>query len=133
MAMVKRGKEVFAEINITPLTDVCLVLLVIFMVTATVLTKTGGLDVETPKASEARDLPPRAVEFVVTKEGGVFIDGQSVPIAEVKGALAAKLSESSMVTVVIKADADAPYRYVAAVMDASSSVGAKISMAMERE
>jgi len=133
MAKVKQSKEVFAEINITPLTDVCLVLLVIFMVTATVLTSTGGLDVDTPKASNPQELPPKSVECAVTKDGNVFVDGQSVPISEVKNVLASKLNESPNVTVVINADADAAYRYVAAVMDASSLAGAKITMAVGRE
>jgi len=131
MTRPRRGRQVFAEINITPLTDVCLVLLVIFMVTATVLTQTGGLEVAAPKASAAEQLPAKSVEFMVMKDGTIYLDSQSVTKSQLTEALRTKLSQTSAKTVVIKADADVPYHHVVAVMDAASALGAEITLAAE--
>ena len=131
MARTQHGKRVFAEINITPLTDVCLVLLVIFMVTATFLTQSTGLDVKLPKAATSQDLPARRVELTVTRQGSVFVDGRLVPKPELVDALAATLQQTSLKAVVIKADAEVPYRHVADAMDAASILGAEITLAAD--
>ncbi len=131
MAGLKRGKQVFAEINITPLTDVCLVLLIIFMVTATFLTQSSGLDVALPKAGSARDLPARRVELEVSREGLISVDGQTVAKAQLANALATKLQQTSLKVVVIKADADVPYHYVVDLMDAAEGLGADITLAAD--
>ena len=131
MAGVKRGKQVFAEINITPLTDVCLVLLIIFMVTATFLTQSAGLDVNLPKVPTAKELPAKQIELSVTKGGAVYVDGESVSKADLAPALAAKLQQTSIKTVVIKADSDVPYKHVVNLMGAASVVGANITLAGE--
>jgi biopolymer transport protein ExbD len=68
-----------AEINVTPLVDVMLVLLVIFMVTAPMLT--AGIQVDLPRAAAARLTPPEPpLELGLTRDGGLFL-GQE-PIAE---------------------------------------------------
>ena len=131
MAKVKKGKQVFAEINITPLTDVCLVLLIIFMVTATFLTQSSGLDVALPKASSASELPAKQIELSVTKDGSVFLDGQGIATPQLRDALSAKLQQTSLKTVVIKADADVPYKHVVDVMDAARVQGADITLAAD--
>ena len=131
MAMAKRGKQVFAEINITPLTDVCLVLLIIFMVTATFLTKSAGLEVDLPKVPSAKDLPAKQIELSVTKAGTVYVDGENVAKEQLAPALQAKLQQTSVKTVVIKADSDVPYKHVVALMSAASVVGANITLAGE--
>jgi biopolymer transport protein ExbD len=133
MANIKRGKQVFAEINITPLTDVCLVLLIIFMVTATFLTQNTGLNVDLPKAATSQTLPAKRVELTVTKDGAVYVDGQSIPRPDLAESLAAKLQETSVKTVVIKADADVPYRHVADAMDAACLLGAEITLAADQQ
>ena len=133
MAPVKRGKQVFAEINITPLTDVCLVLLIIFMVTATFLTQPTGLNVELPKASSAQALPAKNVELTVTKDGTLYVDGQAVAQPQLAAALLAKLQATSLKTVVVKADADVPYKHVADAVDAASSLGADITLAADQK
>lgn len=131
MPQVRKRKQVFAEINITPLTDVCLVLLIIFMVTATFLTQSGGLNVDLPKAASAHQLPARNVELTVTRDGGVYVDGSAVRKPDLPGVLAAKLQATSLKAVVIKADADVPYRHVADAMDAACLLGADITLAAD--
>ena len=131
MAKVRRGRQVFAEINITPLTDVCLVLLIIFMVTATFLTQSTGLNVDLPKAASAQNLPAKRVELTVTREGALYLEGQKVEKAQLAEALAAELQQTSLKAVVIKADADVPYRHVASAMDAACLLGADITLAAD--
>jgi biopolymer transport protein ExbD len=131
MANVRRGKRVFAEINITPLTDVCLVLLIIFMVTATFLTQSSGLNVDLPKAAAAQNLPAHNVELTVTRDGAVYLDGGKVDKSQLAVLLAAKLRQTSLKAVVIKADADVPYRHVAEAMDAACVLGADITLAAD--
>lgn len=131
MPLPKRGKQVFSEINITPLTDVCLVLLIIFMVTATFLTQPTGLNVDLPKAASAQNLPAKRIELSVTRDGGVWVDGQSVAKGQLAACLAAKLQQTSLKTVVIRADADVPYKHVADVMDAAATLGAEITLAAD--
>lgn len=133
MAKVKKGKQVFAEINITPLTDVCLVLLIIFMVTATFLTQGSGLNVDLPKAAAAGNLPAHQVEVTVLRNGAVFLDGQQVEQRTLAPLLASRLQQTSLKSVVIKADADVPYRHVAAAMGAASLIGAEITLAAEQQ
>ncbi len=77
-----------AEINVTPLVDVMLVLLIIFMVTAPLLVT--GVPVELPESrANAIDQKDEPVEIAIDKEGATFIDGTEVPPSE----LAARLEE----------------------------------------
>jgi biopolymer transport protein ExbD len=131
MARARKGKQVFAEINITPLTDVCLVLLIIFMVTATFLTQSSGMNVELPKAASAQQLPAKSVELIVTRDGGIHVDGNLIQKSDLAAVLAGKLQATSLKAVVIKADADVPYRHVADAMDAACLLGAEITLAAD--
>lgn len=133
MAPLKRGKQVFAEINITPLTDVCLVLLIIFMVTATFLTQSSGLNVDLPRAASAGSLPAHRVEVTVLRNGALFLDGQQIEQRLLAPVLATRLQQTSLKSVIIKADAEVPYRHVAAAMDAASLLGAEITLAAEQQ
>jgi biopolymer transport protein TolR len=77
-----------AEINVTPLVDVMLVLLIIFMVTAPLLVT--GVPVELPESrANALDQKDEPIEIAIDKEGATFIDGTEVPPPE----LAARLEE----------------------------------------
>ena len=133
MAKIKQGKQVFAEINITPLTDVCLVLLIIFMVTATFMTQSTGLNVDLPKAAAAQNLPTHRIEVTVLRDGRTFLDGQAVEAKQLAPLLSARLQQTSVKSVVIKADADVPYRHVSAAMDAASLIGAEITLAADQQ
>jgi biopolymer transport protein ExbD len=133
MAKIKRGKQVFAEINITPLTDVCLVLLIIFMVTATFLTQSSGMNVDLPRAASAKPLPAHRIEVTVVKDGRLYVDGQQVEQRVLAPTLAVALQQTSLKSVIIKADSEVPYRHVAAAMDAASTIGAEITLAAEQQ
>ncbi len=105
-----------AEINVTPLVDVMLVLLVIFMVTAPLLTP--GVKVDLPKAGSATALNPKAPLIVsVGKDGALAFGAQAVTLDALAAAVQAKLAGDPEQTVHIRGDRDAPFGSVVAAMD----------------
>ena len=64
----EQSDDIIAEINITPLTDVFLVLLIIFMVTSSVIANTGK-KVDLPEAVQQSQTPPKAVNVTITEDG----------------------------------------------------------------
>ncbi len=108
-------RRLLSDINVTPLVDVMLVLLIIFMVTAPMMTK--GIAVKLPETT-AKALPQKKkhIEVIVSEEGKIFLDG--IPIDE-KG-LGEKLGQlkerGAIVQVLLRADKAVAYGIVARVM-----------------
>ncbi|MDI6728051.1 MAG: protein TolR [Thermodesulfovibrionales bacterium] len=114
-----RHRTVLSEINVTPLVDVMLVLLIIFMVTAPLLQQ--GVDVNLPKA-KGKDLPPEERITIVIKRGGsIFMNDNPVSMND----MAKKLSAISKLNpnVFLKADKDVPYGLVVEVMGEIKEAG----------
>lgn len=104
-----------AEINVTPLVDVMLVLLVIFMVTAPMMQQ--GVQVNLPKAdTKAMSPAEEAVVVSVDKSGKVFIDKEEVPSGSLRNRLAAMFVTRAKKEVFLKADAGVPYGDVVRTM-----------------
>ena len=104
-----------AEINVTPLVDVMLVLLIIFMVTAPMLAT--GIKVNLPSARTAEPLESRdPVVVVVAKDGAVSVGKDSVSRDQLAATVKAKLAASNGV-VQLRGDRDAAYGDVVSVMD----------------
>ncbi len=111
-----------AEINVTPLVDVMLVLLVIFMVTAPMMAV--GLDVRLP-AADAPPLPPSDQQLVLTvsADGGYAIADRSFTLDEIRKRMAALAQVAPDRQVFVKADAQVPYERVAALISAVQAAG----------
>jgi biopolymer transport protein TolR len=104
-----------ADINVTPLVDVMLVLLVIFMVTAPMMQQ--GVQVNLPKANTKAMTPQdEAVVVSVDKSGKVFINKDEIPAADLRNRLAAMFASREKKEVFLKADAGVPYGEVVRAM-----------------
>ena len=104
-----------SAINVTPLVDVMLVLLIIFMVTAPMLA--AGIKVNLPSAKTAQPLETKdPVIVAVTKDGAVSVGKDSVPRENLVAAVKARLADSNGV-VQLRGDKDAAYGDIVAVMD----------------
>jgi TolR protein len=101
-----------SEINVTPLVDVMLVLLIIFMVTAPLLQQ--GIDVNLPKA-KGKDLPQQErVTLVIKRDGRIYMNDNPVSMDEMKKRL--EVISRLNPEVYLKADKDVPYGLVVEVM-----------------
>ena len=133
--------SVFSEINITPLTDIFLVLLIIFMVTSTALVESGqggagaGVRVDLPKGA-ARELKTAARDFPVAilRDGTTVVEGKVIDMGALKTRLERLVKESPEAQVIIQADTDVIHGRVVEVMEAAKAVGvARLAIATEAD
>ena len=119
----------------TPLVDVMLVLLVIFMVTAPILQT--GIDVNLPKTRESRaEQPkPRSVVVSIDKDGNIFLsthtEARQVNVNDLPAMLGEKLGQSGERKVYVRGDGETPYRIIAYVLDVAKQAGADVSLVTE--
>lgn len=108
-------RAVMSEINVTPLVDVMLVLLVIFMVTAPMMQQ--GVQVNLPKA-ETKAMAPAEESVVVTvdKSGKTFINKDEVPAGDLRNRLSTMFVSRAKKEVFLKADSAVPYGEVVRAM-----------------
>ncbi|WP_462325026.1 protein TolR [Desulfoplanes sp.] len=116
----KRG--FIAEINVTPFVDVMLVLLIIFMVTAPMLTQ--GVDVDLPTTNTVETLPEDSDHLVlsVKKDGSIFLDTYAVELKEMEKHLKRLVKDKNKL-LYLKADKNVPYGVVVKVMARVKSAG----------
>lgn len=126
----ERGRGVMNEINVTPLVDVMLVLLIIFMVTAPLLQQ--GLDVDLPEAS-GKNLPPEErLTITVDKAGAIHLNDTRMELGELEKKLRALSKQSP--TVYLKADKTVAYGIVVRIMASVRKAGIeKLGMITEPE
>ena len=111
-----------AEINMVPLIDVMLVMLVIFIVTAPLLTH--SVKIELPKASsQPNQTKPDNVQIAIPLAGDVFWNGEAVDDATFEARLAAAAKLSPQPELHLRADRHAEYQRVATVMAAAARAG----------
>jgi biopolymer transport protein TolR len=130
MFQTGQKRSLMAEINVVPLVDVVLVLLIIFMVTAPLLYR--GIDINLPRSSTNTIQPEERVVITVEKNQEVFIDKDRVTVDRVEPILETIKQRNPAVTVYLRADRDVPYGLVVQVMDAIKRVGIdKLGMVTE--
>jgi biopolymer transport protein ExbD len=120
-----------AEINMVPLIDVVLVLLVIFIVTAPLLTNAVKLDL--PKATSSADLQkPEKIEFAIDPTGSLFWNGERVDREEAMKRFVEAGAKRPQPEVYLRADQNVPYRHVAEMLaDASKAGLSKVAFVSE--
>jgi biopolymer transport protein TolR len=106
-----------ADINVTPLVDVMLVLLIIMMLVAPMLQK--GVDVRLPEAGNSDDKPETQSQTVlaITADKRFYVNGLQVPEPELLSRIQTALEEKKEKIVLIKGDTEAPYSSIMTVMD----------------
>ena len=115
---------IVAEINITPLTDVFLLLLIIFMVTSSVIANTGK-NVKLPEAQQTSSTPPKAVNVTIAADGTVQVDGAEVKREALRGAIEAALAKTEEKQVILRGDGEIPYKDAVYVLDQAQLAGAE--------
>jgi biopolymer transport protein TolR len=119
------GKKVNSNINVTPMVDVMLVLLIIFMVITPMLN--NKVNVELPKADSAKVMEDAnkedAVVVAVTRDGKVYLGGDQVTIDDLGTKVAAKLENKTSKQVFLRADIRANYGKVMDAVDGIRTAG----------
>ncbi|MEM7646323.1 MAG: biopolymer transporter ExbD, partial [Pseudomonadota bacterium] len=118
--------EPIAEMNVIPLVDVILVVLIIFMVTAPLVLK-PSIDVNLPQASSADQQKSKAknIEVVISKNGELYLDGKTIDLEGLKGAVATEAKTSPESSVVLTADKDVTLDGLTKIIDAIKGSGIK--------
>lgn len=110
------------EINLIPLIDIMLVLMIIFLVTATVLNPAVPLDL--PKTSaNVNELPPENIQVSIDKEAGIFWDKEAVSLEELHKRFSQAKAAGKNPSIQLRADKDARYDSVAQVLAVASETG----------
>lgn len=110
-----------AEINVTPLVDVVLVLLIIFMLTAPILQ--SGIEVEVPKTRTVKEITEERLVISIDKSQRVFFGNEPVNINQIPQKLREKIRDPEHQSIFIRADQNVPFGAFATVMDSIKQAG----------
>jgi biopolymer transport protein ExbD len=123
--------DVMNEINMTPLVDVMLVLLIIFIITIPVVQH--AVKVELPRVSSSQNkTPPENLQLAVDAQGQFFLGQQAIAADALEGALRKHAGKDPQPQLYIRGDKKVPYEHVAEAMSAAQRAGlAKIGFVTE--
>ena len=121
MIASNRHREMMSEINIIPLVDVVLVLLIVFMITAPLLYR--GMDIKLPQAATNSITPSERKILTVEKNQTVHLDKEEIGLARLEERLRLLKDGSPEVSLYLRADRDVPYGTVVHVMDLIKRAG----------
>lgn len=120
----KRSSAPMAEINIIPLVDVVLVLLIIFMAT-TAFIKESGLNMKLPaaKTTEVTAEENTDINIALTRDNGIFLEGKAATEDQVQATMVARAKKTKEARVIIKGDETIEYKRVVRIMDMAKQAG----------
>jgi len=118
----QNGGQPMSEINTTPLVDVMLVLLIIFMVTAPLMTQAIGVDLPTTEAVEPAP-EGHTISIELDREGHIRWDGTPLPDGQLAAQMRAAAAEKPQPTLHLQADRLTPYEQLAQVLASARSAG----------
>jgi biopolymer transport protein ExbD len=122
----KQEEEVMAEINITPFTDVLLVLLIIFMILAALITPPGfekQLPNKNTNPASSKPNPKHEIDIEVNDKGVIFVDNKKTDTTGIYGVISDTAQKRGKLHVSITADAKAPYGVIIRILDAARLAG----------
>jgi len=117
-----RRRGIIAEINVTPLVDIVLVLLIIFMLTAHLIAK-QGIEVDLPRASKSTTAPPTTIAVTLTRDGTLLLNGVPVAAAALRSAVKAAVAKDPKTQAIISGDRAVSHGRVVWVLDTVSDAG----------
>ena len=132
MIFESRHRRFLAEINVIPLVDVVLVLLVIFMVTAPMLYR--GMDIKLPTSTSNTIRPEERIILTIDRDQKLYMDKDPVSVRQLEFKLKTVKQRNAEVAVYLRADRDVPYGTVVQVMDGVKRSGIeKLGMVTDPE
>ncbi len=118
-----RRQALVTDINITPFTDVILVLLVIFMITTPLLSQ-SSLDVDLPQAGSSKVTNlPKALNITIMKNGAVYLEGRAANKSELKERVGGAQKISKNVAILLNIDQGSEFKNVVSVLDVLRELG----------
>ncbi|HMF41242.1 MAG TPA: biopolymer transporter ExbD [Polyangia bacterium] len=122
MASATRKRGIIVDVNVTPLVDIMLVLLIIFMLTANLIAK-QAIEVELPRASQSTTLNPTTLAVTLTREGALYLNGRATTPAELRAAVRDAVAKDPKTQVIIAGDKSVSHGRVVWVLDVVKSLG----------
>jgi biopolymer transport protein ExbD len=122
MAGGTRRRGIVSDINVTPLVDIMLVLLVIFMLTAHLIAK-QAIEVELPRAASSNALPPTTLAITLTKDGTLYMNAELTTPEALREAVRAAVAKDPKTQAIISGDKAVPHGRVVWVLDTVKSLG----------
>jgi biopolymer transport protein ExbD len=130
---IENDDEGINGINVTPLVDICLVLLIIFMVTATYIVK-ETIEVELPRAAHGGETIKTTFALVITKEGKSFLNGVETDDAGIVRAVIDTKAKGEEVQAIVGADKSATHGAVTHLLDVLKGAGVtKFAIQIEKQ
>ena len=120
MASVRR-RGLITDINVTPLVDVVLVLLVIFMVTAPILQ--SGIEVSVPHTRTVKEITEERLVISIDKSQKVYLGNDPININQIAAQLKQRIRDPRHQAIYLRSDEDVPFGAFATVMDAIKQAG----------
>ena len=130
--LIEESKPI-AEINIIPFVDIILVILIIFMVTAPFIIKTG-FSLDLPQADSAEEVQEAVFNITIAVDGRILLNGEVLDLEQLKMALSAEDIETDKSRVIISADKNVLHGKVISIINTAKSAGlTKVAIATKRE
>jgi biopolymer transport protein ExbD len=122
MAATARRRGIIADINVTPLVDIMLVLLIIFMLTANLIAK-QAIEVELPRASQSTSVNPTTLAITLTHDGALYLNGKPTTPNGLREAVRVAVAADAKTQAIISGDKAVSHGRVVWVLDVVKSLG----------
>jgi biopolymer transport protein ExbD len=117
-----RRRGIIAEINVTPLVDIMLVLLIIFMLTAHLIAK-QAIEIELPRAAQSTSLPPTTLAIALKADGAIFLNDKPVTPDALRAAIRESVARDPKTQAIVAGDKRVSHGRVVWVLDTVKSLG----------